>query len=152
MKTIRHAMLVALTLSMITSVSCDKCNDTDVPSTKPIYLKFVDENGKNLVNAKNGPYFPDTLKAMPVTNEQVVLRKKVNFDVNDPVFELVPNFNNPGHLTAIVYLNMQDLDTLDITYKKMNSDCSLAYEWSEFKYNGKDREVNWLDNIFYIRK
>jgi hypothetical protein len=115
-------------------------------------LKFVDEEGKNLVNATNGPYFIDTLKAMSETNERVVLRKKNNFDVSDPTFELVPNFNDAGHLIALIYFNKQDLDTLDITYKKMDNDCALIYEWGEFKYNGKSIGVNGLDNIFYVRK
>jgi hypothetical protein len=152
MKIIRQAMLVTLILSTSGNVSCDKCNDTDAPITKPIYLKFVDEEGKNLVNATNGPYFIDTLKAMSETNERVVLRKKNNFDVSDPTFELVPNFNDAGHLIALIYFNKQDLDTLDITYKKMDNDCALIYEWGEFKYNGKSIGVNGLDNIFYVRK
>jgi hypothetical protein len=115
-------------------------------------LKFVDEKGKNLVNDTNGPYFIDTLKAISETNGQVVLRKKVDFDISDPIFELVPNFDDSGHLIALIYFNKQDLDTLDITYKKLDNDCYLVYEWGEFKYNGKSIGVNELDDIFYIRK
>ena len=148
----RKTFLVFVISVTTFNVSCDKCGDTDRRETKPIYLKLVNETGMNLVDPVKGPYFPDSIKIISSKGKKIELRRRIDSDPNDPIFQLISDFNDEGHLLAPIYLDKKNTDTLEVKYKRMDNKCARVYEFGEFKYNGQLVKMNGWDNILYIVK
>jgi hypothetical protein len=152
MKIVRKVSLIFIIVAANNIMACDRCNDADRRETKPIYIKLINEENVNLVDAIKGPYFPDSVKIISELSRNVKLRKRIDSNANDPVFELVINFNDSGYLLAPIYLDRNNSDTIEINYKKLDNECATVYEFEKIKYNGKSVEVNEWDNILYIKK
>jgi len=126
---------------------CENCSDTaDERVTSFIDMEFVDNNGDNLIDAVKGPYHPDSIKAFTENNDSFSFKKWTDPVLKHVQLELLPPFNDTGETVVYLYLNHLDTDTLVINYSHHKNKCSDYYEYTNYRFNGKEVKINYMEH------
>jgi len=134
----RKTLLGSALLSLIFLSGCENCDTTDPMTSSYFTLKFVDINGKNLVNASSGPYYPDSVRAFVKDNSALSFQIQEGGGLTETQYVCMPPFSEAGKTELYFHLNQQDMDTLLISYKAVMQKCGGTYFiYTAFHFNGK---------------
>ncbi len=129
------------------STSCldkDKCTTETYTSPDAFVLKIVNEDGENLIGEDS--FHPDSI-AMYYNSELGVTEVNI-YPVGSEDGPVLVSVDLPGAIletansTYYLYLNAADTDTLNIMVTQMSDECNVWYNYTEYKYNGVDMEID----------
>ncbi|MCF0049552.1 hypothetical protein LXM25_05775 [Dyadobacter sp. LJ53] len=149
---VRAKLSIIALFCLLTLQSCKKCDTVDPRATEFINLRIVGENGANLVNPTVGRYHPDSIKVISSESMVTYFKKRVDPTIGEVQYQLLPDFNDTGASSVLLYLNSGDTDTLTLNYTFHQEKCGNYYEFSRFRYNGKDVTPNRPENVINLVK
>jgi hypothetical protein len=108
----KTTLLLSLTSILLLFAACKDCDEDCPVSRTSFFFEIVDENGNNLV--ENGTYSLDTLLLSNNFSDEIVIRN-IGDNLQWNLFE--------EQTTYLLYLNYQDIDTLEVSYQLEDVDC-----------------------------
>ncbi len=145
-KSILHLFLYLFGILFI-ATSCldkDECTTETYTSPAAFALIIVNDEGENLIGEDG--FQPDSIVMYYNSEIGVTLVNIYLIGTEDgPVLvsvDLPGTILETSNNNYFLYLNSADTDTLNVMVTQMSDGCNIWYNYTEFKYNGVDMEID----------
>lgn len=114
----------------------DECDTIEPLEPPPISFYLANQSGVPLIGKQNPVYAPDSIRLLR-DGRPLPLSRQFDAELGSYVFEIQDYTNNLSgtDLRLLLYLNRNDTDTLDITYRIEKGKCADGLTLNTFFFN-----------------